>query len=101
MKKSKIIFAMLLIIVLILTGCSSVQSNDTTSSESDESSNNEDGTESNGTVDTNGLYQALIYDYSDSVPSAKHEVEYVFADYERFRDIVVNDNVEILINNII
>ena len=120
MKKTKIIFAMLLIIVLILTGCSNVQSNGTTSSESnessnnedetesngttssesDESSNNEDETESNGTVDTNGLYQALIYDYSDSVPSAKHEVEYVFADYERFSDIVVDDNIEILINNI-
>lgn len=100
MKKSKIIFAMLLIIVLILTGCSSVQSNGTTSSESDESSHNEVEVDNSGIVDTNGLYQALIYNYSDSVPSAKHEVEYVFADHEKFCDIVVDDNVEILINNI-
>lgn len=93
MKKSKIIFAMLLIIGLILTGCSSVQSNGTTSDESKESSDNK-------VEGDNNLYQALIYDYSDSVPSAKHEVEYVFADYEKFSDIVVDDNVDILINNI-
>lgn len=69
-------------------------------SDTNESSHNEVEVDNSGIVDTNGLYQALIYNYSDSVPSAKHEVEYVFADHEKFCDIVVDDNVEILINNI-
>lgn len=46
------------------------------------------------------LYQVFIYDYSDSLPSAKHEVEYVFADYEKYHDTVVDDSVELLINGI-
>lgn len=89
----KKLFAILLIIGLMLTGCSSTQSNGNASEESNESSDN-------GTEVDNNLYQALIFDYSDSIPSAKHEVEYVFADYEKFSNMVVNDNVEILINNI-
>lgn len=47
----------------------------------------------------NELYQVLIYDYSDSDLSVKHEIEYVFADYEKFKDAAFDDNIEIQVND--
>ncbi len=70
---------MLLIVVWVLTGCSNVQTDD---------------------VVENGSYQAFIYDYSDSVSSANHKIEYVFADYDKYDDIVIDDRIECLINDI-
>ncbi len=79
MKKTTIIFSMLLIVVWVLTGCSNVQTDD---------------------VVENGSYQAFIYDYSGSVSSANHKIEYVFADYDKYDDIVIDDRIECLINDI-
>lgn len=85
MKRTTIILSMFLIIVCVLTGCSNVK-------------NKEPYTDSNGDAAENELYQVLIYDHSASVASAK--IEYVFADNEKYDDIVVDDHIELSINNI-
>lgn len=104
MKNNRIIFSIILVVTLLLVGCSSVQNNNITNpnsskSESNELTNGNIGTESGNEIVTNELYQVLIYDYSDSVSSAKHEIEYVFADYEKYKDVVFDDNIEIQVND--
>ncbi len=46
----------------------------------------------------NDIYQVLIYGFSDSVPSAKHEIEYEFADYEKYSNQNINQNVTVSID---
>ena len=38
-------------------------------------------------------YQVLIYDYSDSIPSARHEIEYEFADHKKYDEQIIKPEV--------
>lgn len=55
----------------------------------------EEGNDDGNTAD---LYPVYIYDFSDSIPSVKHSVEYDFADHQRYDQQTVDDIVECLIN---
>lgn len=90
---------------MFLVGCSNTHNNNITdpnlsNSELNESTNDNIGAKSDDEDATNKLYQVLIYDYSDSVPSAKHEVEYVFADNEKYSNTTPDDIVRLLINGV-
>ncbi len=100
MKNNRIIFSIILTVTLLLAGCSSVENNNITdpNSPNSELTNGDIGTGSGNENATNELYRVLIYDYSDPVSSAKHEIEYVFADYEKYKDVAVDDNIEIRVN---
>lgn len=96
---------MILVVTLFLVGCSSTQNNNIThpdysNSELNESTNDDNSTKNDDENETNQPYQVLIYDYSDSVPSAKHEVEYIFADNEKYSNTTPDDIVRIMINGI-
>ena len=47
---------------------------------------------------TEELYEVLVCDFSNSIPSVKDETEYVFADYEKYKDAPIDDTVEMIIN---
>lgn len=104
MKNNRIIFSMIVVAALFLVGCSNIQNNNITNPNSSNSELNE---LTSGNIDigngneiaTNELYQVLIYDCSDSISSAKHEIEYVFADYEKYKDVVLDDNIDIQVND--
>ena len=81
MKNSKIII-LLLLVSLLLASCSNF-----VSSESNELSDSGIATESDNASVSNSPYQVLSYGYSDSIPSAKHMIEYVFADKEKYINI--------------
>ena len=38
-------------------------------------------------------YQVLIYDYSNSIPSARHEIEYEFADHKKYDEQIIKPEV--------
>ncbi|MBR2312747.1 MAG: hypothetical protein IKA46_05625 [Clostridia bacterium] len=44
------------------------------------------------------IYTVLIYDYSDSVESAKHEIEFQFADLEKYSSKEPAEEIEVSIN---
>lgn len=105
MKYNRIFFSMILVVTLFLVGCSSTQNNnithtDPSNGELNESTNDNISTKNDNKNAANILYQVLIYDYSDSVPSAKHEIEYVFADNEKYSNTTPDDIVQLMINGI-
>lgn len=44
------------------------------------------------------IYDVLIYDYSDSVESAKHNIEFQFADFEKYSSKEPSEEVEVYFN---
>lgn len=44
------------------------------------------------------IYDVLIYDYSDSVESAKHNIEFQFADFEKYSSKEPSEEVEVFFN---
>ena len=44
------------------------------------------------------IYDVLIYDYSDSVESAKHNIEFQFADFEKYSSKEPSEKIEVYIN---
>ena len=79
------IIYMFLIISVVLSGCSSSKKHDDAG----------DPKVSNNTPSNQSKYQVLVYDYSDSVPSVKHNVEYEFANHEKYDNKTVNTHVEL------
>jgi hypothetical protein len=78
---------MSIIISVVLSGCSSNKKHDEAG-----------GSEGlSNTTNSQSKYQVLVYDYSDSVPSVKHEVEYEFADHEKYDDEKIKNRVELSI----
>lgn len=85
----------MLLVSLLLSSCSNF-----VSSESNELSDSGIATESDNAAVPNSPYQVLSYGYSDSIPSAKHMIEYIFADKEKYINTTPDDIVEVLINGI-
>ena len=119
MKNSRRFFSIIIVVTLFLVGCSghpnstvtnpefsNPVTNEPNSTVTNPESSNPVTSEPNSTVTnpessdpvTNELYEVLVYDFSDSIPSVKHETEYVFADYEKYKDAPIDDTVEIIIN---
>ncbi len=91
MKKILSIICMLAIALILLNSCAS---------------DLPQASESNGTSETSETkkeeakndYSVLVYDFSDSIEFAKHEVEYEFADHARYDGNAVNSEIDITIN---
>ena len=79
--------------IIILVGCSSNE-NLVSIDISNESSEFDEISTARG----DDTYQVLVYGFSDSVPSAKHKIEYEFADYEKYSNQNIKQNITISIH---
>jgi hypothetical protein len=92
MKKSTMTVWIACILALILSGCSGT---------SNQSANKEGDTDNTDNRTRNGFYQVLVYDYSDSIPSADHTKEYEIAYYDEYDQQPTSTNIEYSINGIL
>lgn len=93
MKHFIIIFSIVLAFSIILIGC-----NRDTNTGVDSMTHKTNKFDNNNSVNEGDTtYPVMIYDYSDSIQSAYHTIEYEFADREKYNELIIIPNVELTV----